>query len=94
MYSRQKHSKYGRVTSLTVLALQGFGNVGTWAGEVYQEYGAVVTTVCDSTTAVHNPEGLDIKALRKHYEDDSAKLCDFSGGEFSRLQVSFASMPV
>lgn len=61
--------------------------MGAWAGEVYQDYGAVVTTVCDSTTAVHNPEGLDIKALRKHYEDDSAKLCDFSGGESGLLHV-------
>lgn len=58
--------------------LQGFGNVGAWAAEIYQEQGGIVTTVCDAEGALHNPDGLDIKALREHYSE--GKLNEFSGG--------------
>lgn len=60
--------------------IQGFGNVGSWAAEIFTEQGGIVTTVSDATGAVHNPHGLDIVALRKHYAG-AWKLAEFSGGE-------------
>ena len=46
--------------------VQGFGNVGAWAAEIYQEQGGVVQAVSDAFGAVYNEQGLDIKALRQH----------------------------
>lgn len=43
---------------------QGFGNVGAWAAEILTEMGGRVTAVSDVGTAMHNAQGLDIKALR------------------------------
>lgn len=62
------------------IVIQGFGNVGAWAAELFTDQGGIVTTVSDATGAVHNPNGLDIVALRKHYAG-SWKLAEFSGGE-------------
>ena len=60
-------------------ALQGFGNVGAWASEIFQEQGGKVVAVSDAFGAIHNEKGLDVKALRKHIASGSA-LKDFPGG--------------
>ena len=46
--------------------VQGFGNVGAWAAEIYQEQGGIVQAVSDAFGAIYNEKGLDIKALRQH----------------------------
>ena len=46
--------------------LQGFGNVGAWASEIFQEQGGKVLAVSDAFGAVYNEQGLNVKALRKH----------------------------
>jgi glutamate dehydrogenase (NAD(P)+) len=48
------------------IAIQGFGNVGTFAARFLNEMGAKVVAVSDQHGGVHNPEGLDIPALLKH----------------------------
>ena len=60
-------------------ALQGFGNVGAWASEIFQEQGGKVVAVSDAFGAIYNEKGLDIKALRKHIASGSA-LKDFPEG--------------
>jgi glutamate dehydrogenase (NAD(P)+) len=52
-----------RMEGATV-AVQGFGNVGSWAAHHLRELGAKVVAVSDVNGAVHDPEGLDIDALR------------------------------
>lgn len=59
--------------------IQGFGNVGAWAAELFADMGGVVTTVSDASGAVHNPNGLDIRKLREHVADGQ-KLAAFQGG--------------
>jgi len=49
-----------------VCYLQGFGNVGAWASEIFQEQGGKVLAVSDAFGAIYNEQGLNVKALRKH----------------------------
>jgi glutamate dehydrogenase (NAD(P)+) len=68
------------------VAIQGFGNVGAWAAELFAEAGAVVVAVSDAFGAVRaagggggGSPGLDIPALRAHVAGGGA-LADFPGG--------------
>ena len=45
------------------VAIQGFGNVGSWAAEKLTRLGAVVVAVSDVYGAVHRGGGLDIQTL-------------------------------
>ena len=47
-------------------AVQGFGNVGSWACRFLHERGGKVVAVADSRGGVRNPEGLDVPALVEH----------------------------
>ena len=58
---------------------QGFGNVGAWAAEIFADMGGKVVAVSDAWGAVQNPEGLDVKELRRHLAA-GGKLADFPGG--------------
>ena len=60
-------------------AIQGFGNVGAWAAELFTEEKGRVVAVSDAFGATHNDSGLDIKALRAHVAA-GGKLADFAGG--------------
>lgn len=58
--------KLGRSLKGTRVALQGFGNVGSFAARYLHEAGARVLGVTDMTGGVWNPEGLNINALQEH----------------------------
>jgi glutamate dehydrogenase (NAD(P)+) len=45
------------------VTLQGFGNVGGWAGKILQGLGAKVVAVQDHTACIHNDGGIDCGAL-------------------------------
>ena len=48
----------------TRVAIQGFGNVGSWAASALDELGAKVVAVSDVAGGIYDGNGLDIKALR------------------------------
>ena len=48
------------------IAIQGFGNVGSWAARALHERGATVVAVSDVRGAVTNPTGLDIPGMVAH----------------------------
>jgi glutamate dehydrogenase (NAD(P)+) len=48
------------------VAVQGFGNVGAIAARLMLDYGSRVVAVSDSGGAIHNPKGLDLKAVSAH----------------------------
>ena len=48
------------------IAIQGFGNVGSFAAEFLHEMGAKIVATSDVSGGVFNPEGLDVPALRHH----------------------------
>lgn len=47
-------------------AVQGFGNVGSVSAALLEELGVSFTYVSDVRGAIHNPDGIDIKKLRKY----------------------------
>jgi glutamate dehydrogenase (NAD(P)+) len=49
--------------STATVAIQGFGNVGSWAARDLHEHGVKVVAVSDVSGGVHNPDGLDCDAL-------------------------------
>ncbi|KAK1399700.1 Glutamate dehydrogenase [Heracleum sosnowskyi] len=73
----KEHKK--RIEDMT-FAIQGFGNVGSWAARLIHERGGKVVAVSDITGAVTNPEGIDIPALQWH-KDETGSLKNFSGGD-------------
>lgn len=50
-------------------AIQGFGNVGSWAARFIHEKGGIVTAVSDLSGAIWNPKGIDIPALSKYVRE-------------------------
>ncbi|MES2154070.1 MAG: Glu/Leu/Phe/Val dehydrogenase [bacterium] len=48
------------------VAIQGFGNVGGNAAPMFAELGCKVVAVADVNGGIHNPNGLDVKALMTH----------------------------
>jgi len=50
----------------TQIAIQGFGNVGSWAARLLHEAGAAIVAVSDITGAYHDPTGLDIPAVYEY----------------------------
>lgn len=68
--------------------VQGFGNVGSYAALYLEELGSKVVAVSDVSCCLYNPEGLDIKALMKHVEQNKT-IQGFSGAvkELDREEV-------
>lgn len=62
------------------VAIEGFGNVGSWAGRVAQEKGYRVVAVSDSAGAVLNEDGLDITKLVAHHTE-AGTVAGFAGAE-------------
>lgn len=70
----------GREVPGTRVALQGFGNVGTYAARFAQEMGARIVAVSDVTGAVRHRDGLDVDALIQHVRQQGG-VKGFAGGE-------------
>ena len=60
--------------------MQGFGNVGYWASKFFVEEGAKITTIVEYNSAIHNPDGLDIEAVKKHMTEKGT-LIGFPGAK-------------
>ncbi len=58
--------KLSRPLRDATVSIQGFGNVGSYAAKELSERGANVVSVSDAYSAIRNPAGLDIPALRDH----------------------------
>jgi glutamate dehydrogenase (NAD(P)+) len=59
--------------------LQGFGNVGAWAGRLMQELGSRMVGVADATGAIANSDGIDAEKLAAHVRDGGT-VTDFDSG--------------
>jgi glutamate dehydrogenase (NAD(P)+) len=67
-----------KTTGLKV-AVQGFGNVGSWVARLLHAEGARIVAVSDVSGGTANPEGVDIPALLRHV-DRTKKIAGFPGG--------------
>src|SRR6185437_1661982 len=48
------------------VAIQGFGNVGSWAARFLYDRGARIVAVADATGAIYKKSGIDINGLTAH----------------------------
>ncbi len=62
-------------------AVQGFGNVGSWASRLLSERGLIVQAVSDLSSAYYNEKGLDIEAAVKYRDANKGSLEGFAGAE-------------
>ncbi|KAL1565214.1 glutamate dehydrogenase [NAD(P)(+)] [Salvia divinorum] len=73
-------AEHGKSIKGLTFAIQGFGNVGSWAARLIHERGGKVVAVNDITGAIQNPNGIDIPALLQH-KDATGQLGGFGGAE-------------
>jgi glutamate dehydrogenase/leucine dehydrogenase len=62
-------------------AVQGFGNVGSWAARLLHERGLVVQSVSDLSGAYFNAAGIDVDKAIKYRDTNKGSLEGFSGAE-------------
>jgi glutamate dehydrogenase (NAD(P)+) len=62
------------------VAIQGFGNVGSYLAKLLVEEGATVIAISDSTTGLHNPKGVDVAAAFAH-KGETGTLAGLRGAE-------------
>jgi glutamate dehydrogenase (NAD(P)+) len=62
------------------VAIQGYGNVGSWTARLAAEHGYRVVAVSDVKGAIHAPNGLAIDLLDKHVSE-SATVAGFGEAE-------------
>jgi glutamate dehydrogenase (NAD(P)+) len=70
----------GEALTGKAVAIQGFGNVGSWAARLFAEQGARIVAVSDITGAIRNRDGLDVDALIAHV-GATGGVSDFAGGD-------------
>ena len=66
---REAAKKKGKSFEGMRVAVQGFGNVGSYLARFIQEDGATVVAVSDSSGGVHNPNGIDVKLALAHKQE-------------------------
>src|SRR5919206_2388751 len=62
------------------VAIQGFGNVGSFLAKFLAEDGAQVIAVSDSTSGLHNPNGIDVQAALAH-KRETGSLAGLKGAD-------------
>jgi glutamate dehydrogenase (NAD(P)+) len=74
------------------IALQGFGNVGSWAARVLSERGARLVAVGDHGGYLENPEGFDVEALIEYVAGNpECSVQGFPGCDQSSFEALFAA---
>ena len=66
---REAAKKQGRTLSGMRVAVQGFGNVGSYLARFVAEDGATVVALSDSSGGVHNPNGIDVANALAHKQE-------------------------
>jgi glutamate dehydrogenase (NAD(P)+) len=63
------------------VVIQGFGNVGSWAGKILQDLGAKVVGISDITGGYVNPEGIDCHAAAEYVKNSETHNLEGFGAE-------------
>jgi glutamate dehydrogenase (NAD(P)+) len=75
----KKHDLEAGMQGKSVI-VQGFGNVGYHAALYFEQFGGKVVGVVEHNSAVYNPAGMDVKALKAHMQR-TGSLHGFAGAE-------------
>ncbi len=76
----------GKDPKQTTVAIQGFGNAGSFMAKILDKWGYKVVAVSDSKSALYDEEGIDISKLMKHKEE-TRKVKGFSGKEITNEEL-------
>ncbi|RLS54677.1 MAG: glutamate dehydrogenase [Planctomycetota bacterium] len=71
-------AQLGRKMGGTTVAIQGFGNVGSYAARILHEMGARIVAVSDVAGGITHPQGLDIPGVQAH-QSATGKIAGFAG---------------
>ena len=63
LIAREMLGKLGRTVAGTTFAIQGYGNVGSYAAQHLHQLGGLIIAVSDASGGIERSEGLDIAAL-------------------------------
>ena len=74
------------------IAIDGFGNVGSFLAKYISEFGAKVVAVSDSRGCVYNPDGLDYEKLKK-VKEEARSVVNYEPGQVLRNEELF-ELPV
>ena len=77
---REAAPQVGLTPASTTFAVQGFGNVGSWAAKIMHQLGCKMVAVSDANGAIRSDDGIDPDALSDHIAKDG-KITDFEGVE-------------
>lgn len=77
----------------TTVAIQGFGNAGMHMARILSEWGYRIVGLSDSSTAIHEPDGIDVAAARE-YKKQHGKLKGFSEKEVSNKQLLSSNVDI
>jgi len=73
---REAARSLGLHPDVTRVAVQGFGNVGSWAARLITQFGCRLVAVSNSSGAVHSDAGIDPDHLSRHLAD-GGRLLDY-----------------
>lgn len=62
-------------------AIQGFGNVGSWAGKLLEERGVSIVAISDVSGAYYNDNGINMAEAIKYKDQNEGILDGFEGAE-------------
>lgn len=80
-----------RLKDATV-AIDGFGNVGSFLAKYLYEFGVKVVAVSDSKGCIYSPQGLDFEKLKK-VKEQTGSVVNYGFGEILRYEEIF-ELPV
>lgn len=86
-------AKLGMPLKGTSVAVQGFGNVGSFAAKFLSDAGCRVVAISDVDGAFHNPEGIHVEAAMS-YAKRTGSLKGFRGGKPMREPMKILELPV
>lgn len=76
--TREAVSKLGMTMANATVAVQGYGNVGSYAAKILAEMGCKIVAVSDVKGGIYNPDGLNVEALDL-YLKQTGSVVGFSG---------------
>jgi glutamate dehydrogenase (NAD(P)+) len=77
---REAAPHLGMSPAETTFAVQGYGNVGSWAARIMQQLGCTMVAVSDANGAIRNDDGIDANDLYE-FISSGGKITEFEAAE-------------
>jgi len=86
-------AKMGQSPKGMTVAIQGFGNVGSFLARYLREAGMKIVALSDSKSAIHAPEGIDVARVEV-YKKEKGTLAGFGGKDIAANEILTLSVDV